>query len=76
MDNIELIVFGLLLAIAGLAVLAGFLRVQGFVKSVGDFLDVCARAELFLVRAVPPVLWRDAYLLPRLRAFIDADPGA
>jgi hypothetical protein len=41
----------------------------------GAFRDVCARADLLLVRAVPLALWREEYGWPRRRAFIDADPG-
>jgi hypothetical protein len=36
---------------------------------------VCARADLFLVRAVPVALWREEYAWPRRRVFVDADPG-
>src|SRR5690348_787180 len=27
-----------------------------------DFLDVCSRADLLIVRAVPPALWRPEYM--------------
>src|SRR5258708_3316451 len=39
------------------------------------FVEVCSRADLLLIRAVPLPLWRAEYMLPRRRAFIDADPG-
>src|SRR5947209_4461435 len=42
---------------------------------VGEFIDICSRADLLLFRAVPLALWRLEYSLPRRRAFIDADPG-
>ncbi|HYP39679.1 MAG TPA: glycosyltransferase family 1 protein [Chloroflexia bacterium] len=40
-----------------------------------EFKDVCSRADLMLIRAVPLPLWRPEYALPRSHAFIDADPG-
>jgi len=40
-----------------------------------EFVDVCSRADLLLIRAVPLNLWRPEYFRPRRRAFIDADPG-
>jgi len=40
-----------------------------------EFLKVCDRAELLLVRAVPLWVWRNEYYLPKRRAFIDVDPG-
>ncbi|HTL54730.1 MAG TPA: hypothetical protein VL361_03590 [Candidatus Limnocylindrales bacterium] len=43
--------------------------------SLTDFIDVCAEADLLLIRGVPLPLWRPEYLLPRRRAFIDVDPG-
>jgi hypothetical protein len=42
---------------------------------VAQFREVCAAADLLLVRAVPLALWRDEYSWPRRRAFIDVDPG-
>jgi hypothetical protein len=39
------------------------------------FLEICARADLLLMRAVPLWNWRPEYDLPRRRAFIDVDPG-
>jgi hypothetical protein len=38
-------------------------------------LDVCARADLLIMRAVPFWNWRKEYELPKRRAFIDVDPG-
>ncbi|MDQ3813920.1 MAG: glycosyltransferase family 1 protein, partial [Armatimonadota bacterium] len=35
-----------------------------------DFRDVCAHADLLIVRAVPLPVWREEYLWPRRRAFI------
>jgi hypothetical protein len=40
-----------------------------------DFLDICASADLLIMRAVPFWNWRDEYSLPKCRAFIDVDPG-
>lgn len=42
---------------------------------VAEFAEVCASADLLLIRAVPLPVWRPEYNLPRKRAFIDADPG-
>jgi len=39
------------------------------------FLEVCARADLLIMRAVPFWNWRKEYEGPRRRAFIDVDPG-
>lgn len=39
------------------------------------FLEVCAAADLLLMRAVPFWTWRQEYEGPRRRAFIDVDPG-
>jgi hypothetical protein len=39
------------------------------------FLEVCADADLLLLRAVPLWNWRKEYDCPRRRAFIDVDPG-
>jgi Na+/H+ antiporter len=69
-DHIELIVFGLLLAIAGLAVLAGFLRVPypvtlvlggaviGFLPGVPD---VALDPDLVLLIFLPPLLYGAAF---------------
>jgi hypothetical protein len=40
-----------------------------------EFLQLCARADLLIMRAVPFWNWRTEYALPRRRAFIDVDPG-
>jgi len=39
------------------------------------FLDVCADADLLMLRAVPFWNWRKEYEWPSRRAFIDVDPG-
>ncbi len=48
-------------------------------KSVGmttdEFLDICADADLMIVRAAPLELWRPEYDSPRVRAYVDADPA-
>jgi hypothetical protein len=38
-------------------------------------LDVCANADLLILRAVPLWDWREEYQWPSRRAFIDVDPG-
>src|ERR1051326_3295220 len=43
--------------------------------SLAEFKEVCAEADLLLIRGVPLPLWRPEYSLPRRRAFIDVDPG-
>jgi hypothetical protein len=43
--------------------------------AVDDFREVCARADLLLVHAVPVSWWREEYAWPRRRVFIDVDPG-
>lgn len=43
--------------------------------STAEIKDVCSRADLLLIRAVPLALWRPEYTYPGHRAFIDADPG-
>src|SRR5262245_46741252 len=42
---------------------------------LGEFLEVCAAADLLILRAVPLWVWRAEYDRPRRRAFIDVDPG-
>ncbi|MCA1703916.1 MAG: glycosyltransferase family 1 protein [Actinobacteria bacterium] len=42
---------------------------------LADFVEVCSRADLLLMRAVPLWDWRSEYDLPSRRAFIDVDPG-
>lgn len=39
------------------------------------FLEICSRADLLLLRAIPIWDWRPEYDRPRRRAFIDVDPG-
>ena len=39
------------------------------------FRNVCATADLLIMRAVPIWDWRDEYDFPKRRAFIDVDPG-
>lgn len=43
--------------------------------AVEEFMDACSRADLLLIRAVPLLMWRTEYALPRRRAFVDSDPG-
>ena len=40
-----------------------------------DFLEICAAADLLILRAVPLWVWRKEYDGPRRRIFIDVDPG-
>jgi hypothetical protein len=42
---------------------------------LGEFREVCARADLLLIRGCAIPLWRPEYDLPRRRVFIDLDPG-
>jgi len=42
---------------------------------VEQLLEVCARADLLIIWAVPLGQWRPEYDRPRRRAFIDVDPG-
>lgn len=39
------------------------------------FTEICAEADLLVMRAVPLWVWRPEYSMPRRRAFIDVDPG-
>lgn len=39
------------------------------------FTELCAAADLLVMRAVPLWVWRPEYDGPRRRAFIDVDPG-
>jgi len=41
----------------------------------GEFIKVCERTELLIMRAVPLWVWRPEYDLPKRRVFIDVDPG-
>jgi hypothetical protein len=43
--------------------------------SIEEMRQLCAEADLLLIRAVPFIVWRPEYDLPRRRAFIDVDPG-
>jgi hypothetical protein len=43
--------------------------------SLSQFLEVCRRADLFIMRAVPIWVWRKEYDQPKRRAFLDVDPG-
>jgi hypothetical protein len=43
--------------------------------SLDDFLEICAQADLLIVRGVPLALWREEYMRPKRRIFIDVDPG-
>jgi len=40
-----------------------------------EFLEICASADLLIMRAVPFWNWRKEYEGPKRRAFIDVDPG-
>ncbi len=42
---------------------------------LNEFQEVCAAADLLVMRAVPFWNWRGEYEGPRRRAFIDVDPG-
>jgi hypothetical protein len=42
---------------------------------LAEFRDVCAAADLLVLRATPLWVWRDEYNAPKRRAFIDVDPG-
>ena len=48
-------------------------------RSVGmdadKFVALCSEADLLVVRASPIELWRNEYMLPRRRVYIDSDPG-
>jgi hypothetical protein len=48
-------------------------------ESVGlplrDFIDVCAEADLLILRAAALPVWRPEYQRPSRRIFIDSDPG-
>jgi hypothetical protein len=43
--------------------------------SLIEFLNVCADADLLIMRAVPLWVWRKEYESPKRRVFIDVDPG-
>jgi hypothetical protein len=40
-----------------------------------EFLDICATTDLLIIRGSPLCLWREEYLWPPQKIFIDADPG-
>jgi hypothetical protein len=40
-----------------------------------QLLEICAKADLLVMRAVPLWVWRTEYDLPHRRVFIDVDPG-
>jgi hypothetical protein len=42
---------------------------------LAEFQELCATADLLLLRAVPFWNWRKEYEGPRCRAFVDVDPG-
>lgn len=42
---------------------------------LNGFLDLCGQADLFVVRGVPLSMWREEYMRPKRRIFIDVDPG-
>ncbi len=48
---------------------------QSLGMSAEELRELCSRADLFIVRAVPLPRWRPEYMWPRRRIFIDADPG-
>lgn len=48
-------------------------RAEGM--AIEAFREVCERADLMMIRAVPVVEWREEYSWPRRRCYIDADPG-
>lgn len=43
-------------------------------QSIDEFLDICSRADLMIVRG-SPISWREEYGWPQRRIYIDADPG-
>src|SRR5439155_15289871 len=70
------------------ACVRGFLRPFGFEErwiyrtseaslgySLERFQELCAAADLLIMRAVPLWVWRKEYDGPRRRIFIDVDPG-
>jgi hypothetical protein len=48
---------------------------QSFGMSPEQLKEVCERADLLIMRAIPLWDWRAEYALPRRRIFIDVDPG-
>jgi len=43
--------------------------------SIARLKEVCHKADLLIMRAIPLWDWRDEYALPERRIFIDVDPG-
>jgi hypothetical protein len=43
--------------------------------NIDSFREICAKADLMIIRAVPLTVWREEYLQVRRRCYIDADPG-
>lgn len=43
--------------------------------ALSQFLEICSRADLLIMRAAPFWRWREEYKKPKCRAFIDVDPG-
>jgi hypothetical protein len=43
--------------------------------SIAAVRELCAAADLLLIRGIPFLQWRPEYDLPKRRAFIDIDPG-
>jgi hypothetical protein len=48
---------------------------QSFGMPQQQFQEVCSRADLLIMRAIPLWDWRPEYALPRRRIYIDVDPG-
>ncbi len=48
---------------------------RSFGMSLERLKEVCAEADLLIMRAIPLWDWRPEYALPRRRVFIDVDPG-
>lgn len=43
--------------------------------TIAEFREICARADLLIIRAVPLAAWRPEYSWPKRRIFVDVDPG-
>jgi len=43
--------------------------------TIQNLAEICAQADVLIVRGLPILEWRDEYNLPRRRVFIDVDPG-
>ncbi|MBD1847733.1 glycosyltransferase family 1 protein [Cyanobacteria bacterium FACHB-63] len=48
---------------------------QSLGMPLSDFLEACTQADLLIVRGSPITLWREEYLRPKRRIYIDSDPG-